>query len=68
MAPRGGEDPLPDVPIEADPPRADLAAKDRVRVALDRLPERYRLPMVLHYVQHLPLQEISEINRRMNGE
>jgi len=39
-------------------------AFDRVQVAIDALPERYRLPVVLRYLQELSYEEIS----RFTGE
>jgi RNA polymerase sigma-70 factor (ECF subfamily) len=64
LRPRGGEDPLPDV--VAGPPAgagATAAAAGRMRLdrAIEALPERYRLPIVLHYIHDLPLAAIAEI-------
>jgi len=62
LPPRGGDDPLPEAPA---PETASLApalvAPDRVRAAIEALPERYRLPVILHYVQDLPLKDVAEI-------
>lgn len=45
-----------------DPARASERGEDieRVRKAIDTLPERYRLPVVLRYLQELSYQEISD--------
>jgi RNA polymerase sigma-70 factor (ECF subfamily) len=60
LAATGGEDLPPDPPARPHPERPDAEA-ERVREAIERLPERYRLPVVLRYVHQLPLQAISEI-------
>jgi RNA polymerase sigma-70 factor (ECF subfamily) len=57
LAPRGGDDPVP--PVEAPP--TPPPPSGRVRRAIEALPERYRLPVILHYVQGLPLQAVAEI-------
>lgn len=59
LAPRGGDDPLPD--IEARPSDAPRAPERSLHDAIEALPERYRLPILLHYLQDLPLNAISEI-------
>lgn len=60
LPPRGGDDPLPEV--EAPPASAGAPlAPGRVRLAIEALPERYRLPVILHYVQDLPLRDVAEI-------
>jgi RNA polymerase sigma-70 factor (ECF subfamily) len=61
LPPRGGDDPLPDVPARPAPPPGSGLSADRVREAIEALPDRYRLPVILHYVQNLPLQAVSEI-------
>jgi RNA polymerase sigma-70 factor (ECF subfamily) len=57
--PRGGEALAPDPP--APPPRAPPPDAPRVRTALEALPERYRLAMVLRYVHECSLEEIAEV-------
>ena len=62
--PVGGEEPLPE---PAGPPRpldvpSDVQAREAaVRAAIESLPERYRLAVVLFYVHDCSVQEISEI-------
>lgn len=58
LPPRGGEAELPETGVLDAPP---AAAASGIREALERLPERYRLPMILHYVQGLPLAAVAEI-------
>lgn len=58
LRPRGGEEAVPEVEAPPGPPplpTTDLAG------AIEALPERYRLPVILHYVHHLPLQAVAEI-------
>ncbi|MHC5011687.1 MAG: RNA polymerase sigma factor, partial [Planctomycetota bacterium] len=59
--PAGGEDDPPEEPVTETPPRLDPRERGRVRRAIEALPERYRLAVVLHYIQGLPLDAISEI-------
>lgn len=62
LPPRGGDDPLPETPAPGgDPPPAGSWTPGRVRAAIEALPERYRLPVILHYVQNLPLADVAEI-------
>jgi RNA polymerase sigma factor (sigma-70 family) len=63
LAARGKDELLPALPA---PPRdaeteASPAWTPSVRAALEALPERYRLPMLLRYQQDCTLGEISEI-------
>lgn len=62
--PLGGDDPLPE-PAELERPiqaPADVAERQAaVREAIEGLPERFRLAVVLFYVQDCSVQEISEI-------
>jgi RNA polymerase sigma-70 factor (ECF subfamily) len=59
---------IDDEPLEP-PPRDEPASPDpegrartaHVRAAIEALPERYRLPVVLHHLHGLPLEEIAEI-------
>ena len=69
LRPRGGDDPLPEVqaPVTAAPGEA-LLDPGRVQRAIEALPERYRLPVILHYVQDLPLQAVSEITGAPGGD
>ncbi len=43
-------------------------AKERVRMAIDALPEHYRLPVVLRYLQELSYDEISEFTGSSRDE
>lgn len=62
LRPRGGEEPLPETEAAPLPaPGEPVLGPDRVRRAIEALPDRYRLPVILHYVQDLPLRDISEI-------
>ena len=49
--------PPPPAPPDAD----DLARAEHVHAAIASLPERYRLPVVLHHVHGLSLEAIAEI-------
>lgn len=62
---RGGEDPLPEPPERAPPatpPSQAAARRERVRRAIEDLPERYRLPVILKYVHGCSLEEIAAIS------
>lgn len=48
----------PAAPAPTSPPRHSPAD---VRAAIERLPERYRLAVVLHHLHGLPLEEVAEI-------
>jgi RNA polymerase sigma-70 factor (ECF subfamily) len=48
----------PAAPAPSPAPRHDAA---EVRAAIERLPERYRLAVVLHHLHGLPLEEVAEI-------
>jgi RNA polymerase sigma-70 factor (ECF subfamily) len=50
----------PPAPAQA-PPEETVDRRERVRAALEALPERYRLPAVLRYVHELSLEEIAEV-------
>ena len=53
---------------EAAVPAADSAEeRDQVQAALARLPERYRLPVTLHYVNGMEYAEISKSLGLANG-
>ncbi len=58
LRPVGGDAPLPEpaAPVEGDRP-----GEPPLREAIAALPDRYRLPILLHYVHGLSLQAISEI-------
>lgn len=64
LSPTGGEEMPPDPEAETGAPAAPLlaagAAAD-VREAIEALPERYRLPIVLKYLHEHSLEEISQI-------
>jgi RNA polymerase sigma-70 factor, ECF subfamily len=62
LAPTGGPEHPPDPADGRGPaPRALPRGDDRIRRAIDALPERYRLPVILRYVHELPLEAIAEI-------
>ena len=64
LPPRGGDEAPPDVPGPAPLrllPAEEAATPSPVQAAMEALPERYRLPVILHYVHGLPLDAISEI-------
>jgi RNA polymerase sigma-70 factor (ECF subfamily) len=51
-----------DPPAPAARPAAETKdARERVRAAVEALPERYRLPAVLRFVHDLSLEEIAEV-------
>ncbi len=56
---RGGEAPVPE--REAPGPPLPSSPPPSLREAIEALPEKYRLPILLHYLQGLPLDEIAEI-------
>ena len=47
--------PLMEAPAEAD----SLCEDIQLRIALGQLPEKYRLPLILHYVEGYPLADIA---------
>lgn len=57
---RGGDETPPEVPVPASPARSG-PGPDAVRQAIEDLPERYRLPILLHYVHGESLEAISAI-------
>lgn len=65
LRPVGGEDapiPEPPAPREAlDLPTDFEARQGRVRRAIEQLPERYRLAVVLYYVHDLPVADVAAI-------
>lgn len=50
--------------VEIDPhafdDASDIELETRVRSELDKLPETYRIPLLLHYFEKLPYAEIAE--------
>ena len=56
----GEDDPALDPPAPSAP-EAPLAAPAHVRAAIEALPERYRLAVVLHHLHGLSLEAIAEI-------
>jgi RNA polymerase sigma-70 factor (ECF subfamily) len=53
---------IPDPPAPATPPPSETrSVRERVREAIESLPERYRLPAVLRFVHDLSMEEISEV-------
>lgn len=61
LAATGGEEHPPEPEDERGYAPLPIATDDRVRRAMEALPERYRLPVILKYVHELPLEAISEI-------
>ncbi len=60
--------PAPEAPEEAAPGAADSEeARERVQEALQRLPERYRLPVTLHYLNGLDYASIERETGLANG-
>jgi RNA polymerase sigma-70 factor (ECF subfamily) len=64
LAPTGGEDPPPEP--AAPPPDLDLPAdagarRARIAAAVEALPERHRLAVILHHVHGLPVAAVAEI-------
>ena len=55
---------VPEQPAAAEEPAED---GERVRAALARLPERYRLPVTLHFVNGMEYGEISRALGLANG-
>ena len=48
------------VALEADIGREDRLCEDlQLRLALRRLPEKYRLPLVLHHLEGYPLEDVA---------
>ena len=57
MLRRRRRDPLP---LEVEVPREDTLCEDlQLRLALKRLPEKYRLPLVLHHLEGYPLEDVA---------
>ncbi len=63
LDPTGGDDERPEPVGRPAAARPSLEAPEQVRVreAIDALPEKYRLVVVLRYLHDLPLEEISGI-------
>ncbi|MDJ0974201.1 MAG: sigma-70 family RNA polymerase sigma factor [Planctomycetota bacterium] len=64
LSPTGGEETPPDPPAGPGRPDDPLAIQGRaadLREAIEALPEKYRLAVVLKYLHELPLEEISRI-------
>ncbi len=59
---RGGEDDPPDVAAPRAPSAGGGDRRTAVRDAIEALPEPYRLAVILHYVQGLSLDAVSEIS------
>jgi len=62
--PLGGDDPLPEPPSQDAPldlPSDGVLRSEAVRGAIEQLPERYRLAIVLFYVHDCAVAEIAEI-------
>jgi RNA polymerase sigma-70 factor (ECF subfamily) len=63
----GRSTPVAKVPEAAVPAAEPDEERERVRAALARLPERYRLPVTLHFVNGLEYGEISKSLGLANG-
>jgi len=65
----GWDDLIPDPPEQEAPtdPHDPEEARERVQEALARLPERYRLPVTLHYLNGLEYGAISKLTGLANG-
>lgn len=65
LPPRGGDEPaMPEPSAERRPldlPSDVDARQARIRDAIEALPERYRLVVVLYYVHDLPVAEVAAI-------
>lgn len=62
LDPTGGEEHPPDPPDASGPLAPPVVGTDeRVRAAIEALPERYRLAVILRYVHELPLDAIAEV-------
>jgi RNA polymerase sigma-70 factor (ECF subfamily) len=55
--------PLDAVAEPQDAPPPDLALRD----ALDRIPEKYRIPLLLHYLEGFPTARVASILRIPHG-
>ena len=65
----GRDEPVPETPeTEAPMEAADPEeARERVQEALARLPERYRVPVTLHYLNGMEYGAISKLTGLANG-
>jgi RNA polymerase sigma-70 factor (ECF subfamily) len=59
--------PLPEVPDEAPQAAEPEEAREKVQEALQRLPERYRLPVTLHFLNGLDYDSIAKQTGLANG-
>ena len=56
------------VPLEEDIAGEDRLCEDlQLRLALKRLPEKYRLLLVLHYLEGYPVREVAEMLKLPQG-
>ena len=54
------------VALEADVGREDRLCEDlQLRLALRQLPEKYRLPLVLHHLEGYPLEDVARALRKL---
>lgn len=51
----------PDEPVEVGPPLAPTEDVDRLRGVLERLPERYRTVLTLHFQQGMSHEEAAQV-------
>ena len=65
----GRDDLVPEVPDAAETVDAHdpEEAREKVQEALARLPERYRVPVTLHYLNGMEYQAISKVTGLANG-
>ena len=52
---------------ELEPPAQDAAEDGALREALLALPEKYRLPILLHYIEGYPIQQVAKMLRIPEG-
>ncbi|MBI2931473.1 MAG: sigma-70 family RNA polymerase sigma factor [Planctomycetes bacterium] len=57
---------IPEAPAPFTPPDPE-EDRERVQAALSRLPERYRLPVTLHFVNGMEYQAIAQATGMANG-
>ena len=60
LDPIGGDPDTPE-PMDLRLPAADASDAERVAAAIDRLPERYRLPVILRYQHELSVAEVAAV-------
>lgn len=61
LRPRGGTEAEPELEAPEPPSLPTTGTPLSLKRAIEALPEKYRLPILLHYLQGLPLDAIAEI-------